>query len=323
MGLNLKNPLIAASSGFTENVPDMVELEKAGVSAIVLKSVFEEEILLDYNARSAKMKSEGFLYPETLGFYEDIDVLGSLTDKYIDLVKQAKSHLGIPVIPSINCLSPGKWTDFTHKLQSAGADAIELNIFMLPSDNQRTDDELSQVYSDIVKEVKAKIQIPVAVKIGMYSNNLVRLASGLESAGANGLVLFNRHYNPDIDIEAMEVTSGFVLSNPGDLSVPLRWTALLSGRTGMDVAATTGVHDAKAIIKLLLAGASVVQVASAFYREGPEIATEFLSGLEKWMDQKGFAGINDFRGLMSYTKVDNPAAYERVQFMKYFRGYKK
>ncbi len=321
MGLELPSPVIAASSGLTENLEHLIQLQEAGAGAVVLKSIFEEEILLEKEARLKKMGSSGFLYPETVEFYENQDHPEEITEKYIGLVKEAKSKLNIPVIPSINCMTAGPWTYYPKQLEEAGADAIELNLFILPSDMNRTARENEKVYFDIVRSITEQVGIPVALKISYYFANLAQILLELSETGIGALVLFNRFYSPDFDLDRLEVTSGNVLSNPGDLFMPLRWIAISSGKIKCDIAGTTGVYDGFDAIKLFLAGANVVQLASALYKLGVGHIRNILDQIETWMDNKGFKSIDEFRGKLNQKNIDHPAAFERVQFMKYFRGY--
>lgn len=323
MGLDLKNPLIAASSGITSNLYNLIELEKNGIGAIVLKSLFEEEIVSEVSQRMQDMNKPNCIYPEILDFYENIQVEGEeATMKYLDLIREAKKHLSIPVIASINCVTAGQWTYFPREIQNAGADAIELNLFILPTDNRRSGKENEDIYFSIIEEVKKQVMIPVSVKTSFYFSNLLEMLSHFSETGVKGLVLFNRYYSPDIDIDKLQVTNGHVLSQPGDLSLTLRWIAIMADRISCDLAASTGIHEGKDLIKILLAGADVAQIASVLYQRGFSHIKQMLQDLEIWMRSKSFNSISDFKGLLSQTNVHNPASYERVQFMKYFQGYK-
>ena len=321
MGLKLRNPIIAGSSGLTDKTESIRNLEQNGAAAIILKSLFEEEIILEKEASIGQMQSVGALYPETLDFYQYEDAPRESTAEYLDMLRKVKSQVSIPVIPSINCMTARQWTWFPKELESAGADALELNLFMLPSDLERSVEETEKVYFDIISEVADKIKMPVALKISYYFSNLANMIMRLSETSIKGLVLFNRFYSPDIDIDKFEITSGSVLSSPGDLALSMRWIAIMAERVKCDLAASTGVHDGASVIKQLLAGANAVQVVSAIYRHGGERIAEMLHDLETWMDKYNFKNIEDFRGKLSQAKSDNPAAYERVQFMKYFRGY--
>ena len=312
MGLKLRNPIIVGSSGLTGKIESIRNLEQNGAAAVVLKSLFEEEIVLEKQASLGRMKGGGALYPESLDYYRYEDSPEEGTEKYLELVREVKKQVGIPVMASINCMTASQWTWFPKEIESAGADALELNLFMLPSDMDRSVEETEKVYFDIVGEVADKIKIPVALKISYYFSNLAAMIRKLSETSIKGLVLFNRFYSPDIDTEKFEITSGSVLSSPGDLTLSLRWIAIMSGRAGCDLASSTGVHDA---------GAVAVQVVSALYKYGGERIAEMLFDLETWMAEHEFSSIADFRGRLSQSKTDNPAAYERVQFMKYFRGF--
>jgi dihydroorotate dehydrogenase (fumarate) len=323
MGLQLKNPLIAASSGITSNIKNLIELEKKGIGAVVLKSLFEEEIVAELKSNFSGMGKQGFIYPETLDFYEQMDSQEEETSlKYLELVREAKAKLEIPVIASINCVTSGQWTYFPKEIQNAGADALELNLFILPTDSQRTSLENEQIYISIIEEVRKRVSIPIAVKSSFYFSNLMQMLTRISETGINGMVLFNRYYSPDIDIDHMEITNGYVLSHPEDLSLTLRWIAVMADRINTDLAATTGIHGGKDLIKVLLAGAKVAEIASVLYYQGINTVPQILSELSSWMESKSFQTIEEFRGRLSQANVSNPAAYERVQFMKYFRGYK-
>ncbi len=319
MGLKLRNPIIAASSGLTNSVDDIIEFEQKGAAAVVLKSIFEEEIRLELEKDLASMNMETFLYPETMDYYDNYAEDDSLTN-YLKLIRESKKAVKIPIIASINCVTAEKWPYYAKTLQDAGADALELNVFVMPTDFDKTSAENEQVYFDIVDEVKKHIKIPVALKISYYSANLGAFIKKLSNTGINSIVLFNRFYSPDIDINNFDVLSSNVLSHPEELPISLRWIAIMSERVGCNLAASTGIHDGAAVIKQLLAGANAVQIASAFYKNGKGIIENMLDDLSSWMEQKKFKKIDDFRGKLSQEKTQNPAAYERMQFMKYFSG---
>ena len=319
-GLNLRNPLIAASSGLTNSLIDIKEFEKAGVGAVVLKSLFEEEIRIELEKDLAQMNKESFLYPETMDFYDSYNEVDDLLTSYLKLISDSKKAVSIPIIASINCVTAEKWPYYATTLQDAGADALELNVFSLPSDLSHTPEKDERLYFDIVEAIKDKVSIPVILKIGYYSSNLASLINKLSKTEIAGITLFNRFYSPDIDIENFQVVPSFVYSSPDELKLSLRWIALMAGRVDCDLAASTGVHDSSSLIKQLLAGADAVQVASAFYKNGKEYAGGIISGLETWMEKHNFNSLSDFKGKMSYARTENPAAYERTQFMKYFAG---
>jgi dihydroorotate dehydrogenase (fumarate) len=321
LGLDLKSPLIAASSGLTDNIENLKRFEKHGAGAVVLKSIFEEEIRIEKDAALSKMNSSGFIYPESMEFYDYHDgAENESTLRYLDLVHEAKKKLAIPVIPSINCVTSEQWTDYPRLLQEAGADALELNIFIIPSDLTRTKFDNEKVYFDIIREVKKQVTIPIALKVSFYFSDLALMLKKMSESGISGLVLFNRFYSPDFDIDTMEVTSASVLSSPGDFSPSLRWIAIMRDHVKCDLASSGGVHDGNTMIKMILAGANAVQVASAFYKNGIDYTEEMLNTLQAWMKKNKYKSIDDFRSKMSQHETVNPAVFQRVQFMKYFRG---
>jgi dihydroorotate dehydrogenase (fumarate) len=322
LGLDLRNPIIAGSSGLTDNIDGLLALEKAGAGAIVLKSLFEEEILQEMQANISRSNSDLFLYPETVDYYEYLDTPKESPEQYLDLIKEAKQKLTIPIIASINCQTASQWTYFPKRIEAAGADALELNLFIMPTDFNRSSADNEKIYFDIVNEVRKQVKIPVSLKVSFYFSNLGAMLKKLSESGVQGLVLFNRFYNPDIDIEKLEITSGYIMSNPAEISQSLRWIAIMSQRVKCSLAASTGVHDGKAAIKQILAGADAVQIASVIYKQGPEVITTMLAEIETWMKHKKFNKIADFKGKLSQAQSTNAAAFERVQFMKYFREHK-
>jgi dihydroorotate dehydrogenase (fumarate) len=320
LGLTLRNPLIVGSSGLTDSVDKIKELEKAGAGAVVVKSLFEEEIIAEMEENLHRMTSRQFIYPETFDYIDETDEEDSVR-KYLTLIRQAKDAVHIPIIASINCVSAQKWTYFAKEIQDAGADALELNLFILPTDFNRTAEENEQLYFKIIEEVKKVVTIPILLKVSYYASNLGQLLQKLSKTGIGGLTLFNRFYSPDFNLETYQVVSTNVLSKPGDLPVSLRWVAIMAERVDCDIAASTGVYDGEAMIKQLLAGANAVQVVSALYKHGPGYIANMLEETKKWMEHEGYEKISDFRGKMSQARSSNPAAYERVQFMKNFRHF--
>jgi dihydroorotate dehydrogenase (fumarate) len=250
--------------------------------------------------------------------YFDYRIKQANIENYLELIVQARKAVKIPVIASINCSTAHEWTYFAKKIQDAGADALELNIFILPSIMARSAENIEQTYLEIIRTVRNEIKIPLSVKMGYYFSNLAGMIAELSHCNIAGLVLFNRSYSPDIDIDKLEVTSANVLSTPRDLPVSLRWIAIMANRVKCDLAASTGVHNGKAVIKQLLAGANAVQVVSALYENGPEYLETMLKDLSDWMALKNYGRIDEFRGLLSQDRQVNPALFERVQFMKYF-----
>ncbi len=318
MGLYLKNPIVAASSSWTSDIKHLKELEKNGVSAVVLKSIFEEEILNGFN-ESLDLDDRFNSSLEFLDYY-DYELKQESLDKYIQLIENAKRELSIPVIASINCVTAQEWTEFAEKFEKAGADGIELNIFILPSDTNKTSREIEEEYLKIIKKVKSAVSIPVAVKLGPYFTNITEMTRKLDQEGISALVLFNRTYSPDYDIDKMEVISSNIYSSPKDYTLSLRWIALNYKKVNCSLAASTGVHDGETMIKMILAGADVVQVASTVFINGPQQVNKMLTTLDDWMSKKNFLNIDQFKGQLSSKDARNPAEFERVQFMKYFSG---
>ena len=320
LGLKLKNPIIVGSSGLTDSVAKIKNLEAMGAAAVVLKSLFEEEIMMEMEETIHSMTNRHFVFPETMDYLETIAKVDILTN-YLELIAKAKQAVEIPVIASINCVSSQKWTSFAKEIEKAGADALELNLFFLSSDNQRTEKDLVEATLEIISKVKNCIKIPIALKISPYQSNMTKYVEQIDQAGVGGIVLFNRSWMPDIDIHNFVISSGFVLSSPSDLGNTLRWVSILSGRVLCNVAASTGIHDSAGLIKMLLAGAQSVQIVSALYQNDLSLIRKMTDELSQWMNENEFESIDEFQGRLSRANSGNPAAWERVQFMKHFRNF--
>ena len=318
MGLRLGNPLVAGSSGLTGSADGLRRLEEGGVGAVVLKSIFEEEIAAEYDDAVSRAARKGMSL-ESYDYY-DYEVRGAHVAQYVELVRQAKAAVSVPVIASVNCRWSHEWVSFARDIEAAGADALELNMFFLPSDLSRSGAESEDAYLAVVDKVLKQVTIPVALKISPSFSNLAQMIARLSRTGVAGLVLFNRFYSIDFDIDAMTVTGSGTLSSPAEAASPLRWIALMSRRVGCDLAASTGVHDGAGLIKMLLAGAKAVQAASCFYLHGPGCSRAMLAELSAWMDRHGFSSIPDFRGRLSQAESVDPGVYERVQYMKHYAG---
>ena len=320
LGLNLKNPIVVGSCNLTSSVSEIKKLEKNGAGAIVLKSIFEEEILMDAESQLREAKENKFIYDqysETLD-YIDLHVKEERLSNYIQLIKNAKKEVLIPVIASVNCVSSAEWTSFAKRIEEAGADALELNISLSPTDLEIRDFE--STIKEIIQKVLAQVSIPVAVKINNSFTHMARTILDLSETGIAGLVLFNRAYAPDIDINTFEAVQGRSFSSPNGYAEPLRWIALFSDKVNCSLAASSGIHTTEVIIKQILAGADVVQVVSVLYEQGIEHIHVLLSGIEKWMNEKGFSSLEQFKGKASSKNAGNPAVFERIQFMKHFAG---
>lgn len=315
LGLELKNPIIVSSSKLTGSVEKIADLEEKGAGAVILKSIFEEQILLDTQKMVDNIDTS--MHAEAFNLFSD-STIGHFLDEYINLINKAEKKVSIPVIPSINCTTAGNWIEYAKRFEKVGAPALELNIFIQPYDIKKTSQEFEDTYINILKKIKKEINIPVAIKISSFFTGLANVAKRFADEGANALVLFNRYYRTDIDIDKLKVINGPIMSNHEELFIPLQWIALLAGKIKTDISATTGVHSGKDVIKLLLAGATTVQLCSVLYQNGTGYITDILKELENWMKAHNYNSVDDFRGLMSEeNRVDN---YKRVQFIKTITG---
>lgn len=319
LGFDLKNPIIVGSCGLTDSAQRIKELEKNGAAAVVVKSLFEEEIIKEMEEAQRQMQSGAHIYPEIFDMFSLEDVEDSVT-KYLNTISEAKKICSIPIIASINCVSADEWTSFAKRIEEAGADALELNLFILPSDFNRSGEDNENVYFDVINKVKKEITIPLSLKISYYFSNLGAMIQRLSKTGIGALVLFNRFYSPDFDIDSLKVVPTSIYSTPSELPISLRWISIMANRVDCDLAASTGVHDGKAAIKQILAGADAVQIASCLYKYGPEYIGNILKEMQEWMEDNAFTSLPEFKGKMSQAKSSNPAAFERVQFMKHFSG---
>ncbi|HKI90530.1 MAG TPA: dihydroorotate dehydrogenase-like protein [Draconibacterium sp.] len=317
LGLSLRNPLVAASSGLTSSVGKIKELEKVGIGAVVLKSIFEEQINNEVTHLIAKNKQNNS-YPEAEDYIKGYLRNNSVT-QHLELLEETKKAVDIPIIASLNCISASEWTTFAKDFQEAGADALELNIFYVPTDKFEKPGLVEQLYLDVLSKVKSEVTIPVAVKFGVHHSNIVGMADKLKANGAKGIVMFNRFYEPDINLETLELASSEVFSSPSDIRRTLRWVGMISSAVPkIDIAASTGIHDGKAVIKQLLAGAQVTQLCSTLYINGAGVVISILDEMKDFMRKWNFKKIEDFRGRLSYKNIPDPMLYERSQFMKYF-----
>lgn len=312
-GLTLKSPVIAGSCGLTADIEKLREMENNGAGAVILKSVFEEQIRMDVQKMTGNSNSS------EEGDYLRNYVRANTLQQYIGLVKDAKKNIDIPVIASINCIADGEWVSFAKELEQAGADALELNVFALPLDEFKESAETENIYYSVVKHLRSQVKLPLIVKISHYFTNLPTFVAKLKAFGADAVTLFNRFYEPDIDIEQLAVGVAPVFSLPEDLRTTLRWTGILAGKNPqLQISASTGVHDGEAVVKMLLAGAATVQVCSVLYEKGIETIRSMNRFVASWMDRHAFRDIGQFRGKLSYGGMENAARYERAQFMKYF-----
>ena len=314
-GLDLKSPVIAASSSMTGHAEQIIKLAEAGAGAVVLKSIFEEEIYHELQ-EELSLRSEMHSDPEYLDYFDYV-IKEENIKKYLKLISDVKAKTTVPVVASINCISSGEWTTFARKLEEAGADALELNMFVAPSDFNKSSTANEQFYFETVSKVLQVVKIPVSIKISHYFSNLAEMVQKLALTGIAGITVFNRFYTPDIDVNTQKIIAAAILSSPDDYHLPLRWMGLLSACVACEMAATTGIHSAGTALKFILAGASAVQIASVIYTDGPEAITRMNTEISAWMDKKGYDSLSDFKGTLSQN-ASSAQAWERVQFMKYF-----
>ncbi len=318
LGLELKNPIIAGSCGLTGTLEGIVSMDEQGASAVVIKSIFEEEILMEAKVRMKEAKKNPMIYSglsETLD-YIDLHIREDRLGTFLQLIQDAKKAVSIPIIASINCISDEDWTHFTRRMEEAGADALELNIFLNPADFKIQ--EFERAYFRIIEKVMKTVKVPVALKISKYFTRLGLSVKAMSETGVSGLVMFKRCYSPDIDIEKMELCTPQMFSSSDEMHETLRWIAIMSERVTCNLAASTGIHTGEDVIKMLLAGATAIQLVSTLYKNGPEQIGLILTELDKWMSAKGFNSLEQFRGKISRKYGADPAAFERMQFMKHF-----
>lgn len=317
LDLKLKNPLIASSSGLTDKFQKIKILEEKGIAAVVLKSIFEEQILMEIAQYPINENS----YPEAYEYISNY-VRSKNLKEYLNLIEESKKNLTIPIIASVNCLTSREWTKFTKNIESAGADALELNIFFLPINQYKSSVDYENQYYEIVEEVINNIKIPISIKLSQHLTNPINFVRNLRIRGVKGVVLFNRFYKHDIDIDKLTFTGGDIFSTSNELSEILRWTGIISGNIeDIYISTSTGVHEMDDVVKCILSGASSVQLCSVLYKSGLEKISSILTDLNKWLDNKSIQDINEIRGKLNYKNINDPTIYERVQFMKYFSNY--
>jgi dihydroorotate dehydrogenase (fumarate) len=321
LGLELKNPIVAAASPMTSSIDGLKRLEDAGVGAVVLPSLFEEQIEHEEMATHNLMLTGSGLSSEAQGFFPEMQNYNTGPDNYLKLIVESKKALSVPVIASLNGYTPGGWTQIARQFEQAGADAIELNIYFLATDPVDTGTEIEKRYVDLVASVSSIVSIPVAVKVSPYFSAMANMAARIAGAGASGLVLFNRFVQPDILLDELEVAPRLVLSNSDELRLALRWIAILRGRVSASLAATGGAHTAEDVLKLLLAGADCVMIASCLLRKGPNHIATLVSGIEKWITEREYASVEQMKGSLSQQACPDPDAFERNNYMKALTSY--
>lgn len=321
LGLRLKNPIIASASPISEKLDGIKKLEDSGAAAVVMYSLFEEQIQRERSMLEDRFERGSESFAESLSYFPQITKFEVGPDHYLNLLHEASKALDIPIIASLNCVSREGWIDYARALQQAGAKAIELNIYSIETDFSLSATEVEQRYITILKEVKEVVSIPIAMKLSPFFSSFGNMALKLEQAGADGLVLFNRFYQPDFDIERLEISPTLNLSRTEEIRLPLLWIGLLYGKIKSSMGATSGVHSATEVIKYLLAGADTVMTTSAILRNGPTFIEKLLHGLKHWMESRNISYVDEMRGVMSMAKVANPAAFERANYIKVLDSY--
>lgn len=324
LGCKLRTPIIIGSSPIGKSIESLKEAENSGAGAVVMYSLFQEQIERDQRALDHFLSDNADSFAEALSYFpEPANYFNIDAEAYLKHLERVKKSVSIPVIASLNGISKGGWIKFAKKMQDAGADAIELNVFYIPTNSQLTGKDVEQMYVDDVAAVRESVNIPLAVKLSPFYSALVNFAKNLEAVGANGFVLFNRFYCPDIDLDNLEVVSQLQLSSRAEIGLPLRWIAILSGQISADLCATSGIHSGKDVAKMILAGASTVQLSSVLLKKGVSYVASILDELKGWMTEKDYGSIAQMKGSMSYRRVAEPAAYERANYMKALQNFKE
>jgi dihydroorotate dehydrogenase (fumarate) len=316
LGLQLKNPVVASASPISKKLDGIRSLEDAGAGAVVMYSLFEEQIVHESLALDHFLNRGTDSFAEALTYFPDLDTYNIGPEDYLELISKAKKAVEIPVIGSLNGVSTGGWIDYAKKIEEAGADALELNVYYIPTDVTLSSQTIEQNTIDLVKDVRSSIHIPLAVKLSPFFTGLPHLANQLTLSGANGLVLFNRFIQPDLDVETLEVVPNLLLSSSNELRLPLRWVAILYGRIEADMALTTGVHTANDVLKATMAGASVSMLTSALLMHGVKRIGDILRDMSMWMETFEYTSVRQMKGSMSQQAVAEPAAFERANYMK-------
>ncbi|HKP10715.1 MAG TPA: dihydroorotate dehydrogenase-like protein [Blastocatellia bacterium] len=323
LGMTLKNPLVASSSPLSHTLDGMRRLEDDGAAAVVMYSLFEEQITSESYYLDYYLSHGSDSFAESLSYFPEMGRYNVGPDEYLELIRKAKEVVSIPVIGSLNGVSTGGWIEYAGMIEEAGADALELNVYYIPTSGYLTGAEVEYLYTDILHDVKNSVEIPVAMKLSPYFSSMANMAQRLYEGGAEGLVLFNRFYQPDLDLESLEVVPSLRLSSSDDLRLPLRWVAILYGRVPVDFAVTSGVHTYQDVLKALMAGAKVTMMASELLQKGTRRIGEVLAEMRRWMSEHEYESVAQMIGSMSQQHVVEPAAFERANYMKVLASYRK
>jgi dihydroorotate dehydrogenase (fumarate) len=322
LGMKLRTPLVPSASPLSEEIENIKRMEDAGASAVVLYSLFEEQLRLERYELHHHLTHHTDSFPEALTFFPEPEEFHVGPEVYLDHIRKAKEAVDIPIIASLNCTSVGGWINYSKKIEQAGADALELNVYYIPTDMELIPEQVEQTYVDVLKAVKSEVKIPVALKLSPFFSNMAYMARRLDKAGADALVLFNRFYQPDIDLETLEVRPNIILSTPHALRLPLRWIATLYGRIKSDLAATSGIHTAEDVLKMLMVGANITMLCSILLRHGIEHICVIEKGMRKWMEEHEYESVRQMQGSISQKNCEDPSAFERSQYMRGLLTYK-
>ncbi|MBT3605379.1 MAG: dihydroorotate dehydrogenase-like protein [Candidatus Latescibacteria bacterium] len=316
MNMELKNPIVASASPLSREVANVRAMEDAGIAAVVMYSLFEEQISHETAEVDHYLSQGTGSFAEALDFFPEPEIYHRGPDEYLEHIRRLKDAVDIPVIASLNGVSPGGWTEYAQLMVDAGADALELNVYHIATDPTVSGAQVEQLYVDVLSEVKRLVKIPVAIKLSPFFSSMAGMAKQLDNVGADALVLFNRFYQPDFDLEELDVVSNVILSTPMAARLPLRWIAILHGRVSADLAATSGVHEAEDVIKMLMAGASVTMVCSTLLKNGIGHAWRVLDDMNTWLEEREYVSVSQLQGSMSQAACSNPEAYERANYMR-------
>ena len=322
MGIKLKNPVVPSASPLSADLDNIKRMEDAGAAAITLHSLFEEQIEFEAEALTHFLEQGTESFAEALSYFPAVHEYRREPDDYVEHIRMAKDAVDIPIIASLNGVSPGGWTGYAKRFEEAGADAVELNVYFIPTNDTLMSYDVEDLYVKLLKDVKKKVDIPVAMKLSPYFSAMPHVASMLDAEGADALVLFNRFYQPDVDIEALDVTPNLQLSTPVEMRLPMRWIAILYGRLDCSMALTSGIHTAEDVIKAVMVGADVANVCSVLLKMGIGKIDELLEGMTAWMEEHDYESIEQMKGSMSHKSVPEPAAFERANYMKVLNSYK-
>lgn len=322
LGLKLKNPIVPSASPLSHSLDSMKSLEDAGASAIVMYSLFEEQIAHEIAEIDFYLSYGTESFAESLTYFPGTTDYNLGPDDYVELIRKAKASLDIPIIASLNGITVGGWMKYASRMEQAGADALELNVYYIPTDPLLTGVDVEDRYAEILQAVRQSVTIPIAMKLSPYFSSFAHVAQRLVNSGANGLVLFNRFYQPDIDLHTLEVKPGITLSSPFAMRLPMRWIAILRGQVKASLAATSGIHTAEDVLKMLMVGADVTMMCSALLRNGPQHLAKVLADLERWMLEHEYVSVAQMKGSMSQKSVSDPSAFERANYMKALNSFK-